>query len=203
MENERIIEIFLGVILIAILGLGIILVMMNSNQITTSSGAKGTPTYNYYNEYTTNNYQNPPTTLTSQGRVVYDSSPYRRIIYREDYKNREYWNDNWDGWNDNEDEKWEELDYSYFGKTVKREGVFGNDVYEFQVYVKNKDSVGGYFRVVYSFEDCSGREFKESITKYIRAGEREKLVYTEVVGFEKEICDWDYKVVPDTKRVED
>ncbi len=88
------------------------------------------------------------------------------------------------------------LKYFYFSRLVKRQGIFDNEIYEFQVYVKNLDKYNGYFEVIYYFEDCQGREYSESVSKYIESKSLEKFNYISV-GFEKNICKWSYKIIPE------
>jgi hypothetical protein len=190
METERIIELFLGLILVALLVIGVMLALNSSGFKTSPNYSSSQPqVVNYYNEYTTNNYQNPSQTI-AQGKVVYNYP--EGVVYK---KYDVFW-DNKYKWEEDEDLEERELDYSSYGKTVRREGVFGNRVYDFEVYVKNEDDFGGYFEVVYYLENCQGKKYIETITKYIRSGEKEKFVYTSL-GFDKEFCDWDYSVNPD------
>jgi uncharacterized protein YxeA len=174
MENERKIEI-LAIILFGVLLLLVVLVLANSALQT-----QRTIVYNnYYTENTTNNYG-----TSSSGKVVYN--PRTFVVY----KDKENYNDREIIFENDEDE----LDYSSYSRHFREKDELGSYVEEFDVYVRNEDSVGGYFQVVFYFENCYGEEFAESITEYIKPRETEKFKYMDIWYKEKEICNWDYKI---------
>jgi len=78
-----------------------------------------------------------------------------------------------------------------------REEFLGNYVQEYYVYVLNKEKSGRYFTVVFEFEDKYGYEYSESITHYIKAGEKEKFEYRDIQAEGNEIIDWDYRIIPE------
>lgn len=179
MENQRKIEglIIIAFIVFIILVVFILILMFKGTSSNTSPNSNPDKSsgviYNYYNFTTINDYRNP-----YQGKVVYNHD--RKVVYN------------------HEENIWgngrEELEYSSYSKHIREKNTFGNYVEEFYVYVENEDSVGGYFEVVFYFENCYGDEFTEALTKYIKPGETEKFKYMEIWYKEKGICDWEYDV---------
>ena len=193
MENrERIVELLLGLIFICILLLGVFIVMNEPNKKSSSSNSVSN-SYNTYNY----NYQDQTkrTGYESSRDVIYVKDVHHLGTYHHykdyDYKDRDYY----DYYSRNE----RSLRYSSYGKHTREKDFAGSYVDEFKVYVKNQDRKNGYFKVKFYFEDYDGNEFTETVTKYIRAGEREEIRFIDVQFEKYKYHDWRYKVIPDTK----
>ena len=70
-------------------------------------------------------------------------------------------------------------------------------VQEYSVYALNKEKTGKYFTVIFNFEDKWGYKDSESVTQYVKAGERKRFYYRDVQEDGNEIINWDYKIVPE------
>jgi len=167
MENkERIIELFLGLIFIALLLVACAIVLTQDSKKTSNVIS------NSYNTNSYNNYENTPEIIRTTKPVYIEKNYLEKVDY---------------------------LDYSSYGKHIKKKDFVGSYVDEFKVYVTNKDFQNGYFKVVFHFENYSGEEFSESITHYIRSGEEKEFRFIDV-QFEKYLYDnWYYKVISETK----
>lgn len=89
------------------------------------------------------------------------------------------------------------LRYSSYGEHIKERGFFNDYKDEFNVYVVNKDYVGGYFRVRFYFCDYYKNCFSESIEKYIPAKKEARFNYFDVQGEKYRYYDWEYEVFPE------
>jgi hypothetical protein len=182
--NERIIQalVVMAFVIFIILIIFILLLMIkgtSSNSSNSNTAKSSGASYTYYNLTTINNYQN-----SVQGRVVDNQ---RTVVV---YNDRNHNEDDESIFGKNR----EQLEYSSYSRHFREKDDFGSYIEEFNVYVKNEDSVGGYFQVIFYFENCYGDEFSESITKYIQPRETEKFKYKEIWYKEKGICDWDYDI---------
>ncbi|MBS3071308.1 hypothetical protein J4407_03350 [Candidatus Pacearchaeota archaeon] len=177
MERERVIEIFLGLILIVLMFIMILLIISISEEdeigeasTTTISNSYNTHTYYNQDEY---GYEKDYT-KTKEAHLDYG-------YYKKDYGEYDY------------------PDYISAKNYRKYEGFFGNDIYEYTVYVKNKDYDGGYFTVNFYVTDYFGKTNTESLTYYIYPKEEKKFVYKDVYTDGKKYKSWNYKVIPETK----
>ena len=91
------------------------------------------------------------------------------------------------------------LGYDDFGNFRAYEGIVGNRVDSYNVYVRNREYVGGYFKAVFYFEDYYGNVDSESMTYYIPAGEEKTFVYRDVSPPKYKNMAWNYKVESLTK----
>ncbi|MEK6833368.1 MAG: hypothetical protein AABY32_04950 [Nanoarchaeota archaeon] len=167
MEKERIIELSLALAFIGILLLVSIIVLSNNER--EDEEAISAKVINTYNIY--GDY--------SINYNLIDSTPYLHSTY---YKN---------------EEKRFHLTYLEYEGQKTREEFLGNYVQEYYVYILNKERAGRYFTVVFEFEDKNGYEYSESITQYLRAGEKKKFAYRDIQSERNEIVDWDYEVIPE------
>jgi len=87
--------------------------------------------------------------------------------------------------------------YREYSGQERRKEFLGNYVQEYYVYVLNKERTGRYFTVVFYLEDKNGYEYSESITLYLRSGEKKKFAYRDIQFEKNEIVDWDYEVIPE------
>jgi competence protein ComGC len=91
------------------------------------------------------------------------------------------------------------LDYKEYSDQDRREDFLGTYVQEYYVYVLNKERAGRYFTVTFKLEDKNGYEDIESVTQYIRAGEKEKFSYKDIQFERNEIVDWSYEIIPEKR----
>lgn len=85
-------------------------------------------------------------------------------------------------------------DYSSYGGKSQEEDFLGSYITEYRVYVSNKERTGEYFTVTFNFEDQWGFEYSESITQYLKAGEKKLFLYRDVQSERREIVSWNYEV---------
>lgn len=78
-------------------------------------------------------------------------------------------------------------------------GIFDNQIKEYSVYVKNQDYVGGYFKVVYYFEDYYGNVDSYPVTYYIGPQKQKEFVYKDVSPSEHKHRNWWYEIDSLTK----
>jgi hypothetical protein len=188
MNERKVIEVFLAIILVLIL-IGIIFLF--TGKTTSSSGEQASSISQSYNtnSYNTYNVDYPSSTrsLRDDGYVYYDSERYDDYRYydREDRYDR--------------DTRYDYLDYKSDIDVIKTDRYLGDYTYEYVVYVKNLDYTGGYFTVKFYFEDYYGRETTRSVTHYVKAREEEKFHYKDVNANQYDYYDWDYKVTSHTK----
>ena len=86
------------------------------------------------------------------------------------------------------------LDYSSDSKFERYEGIFGNDVDNYEVYVENEEYTGGYFDVTFYFEDYYGRITERTVRNYIQARESKVFFYRDVSPEKYKYSDWWYEI---------
>ena len=86
--------------------------------------------------------------------------------------------------------------YTYYAYEDTRKSFWGDYVKEYSVYVTNRGRTGRYFTVVFELEDKNQYEFTQSVTQYLRTGEKKRFVYRDIQYEKNEILDWDYIIVP-------
>jgi outer membrane lipoprotein-sorting protein len=86
--------------------------------------------------------------------------------------------------------------YTYYAQESSRKGFLGDYVKEYSAYVTNKGITGRYFTVVFTLEDKNCYEFTQSVTQYLRTGEKKRFVYRDTQYERNEILHWDYDIVP-------
>ena len=166
MEREKVIEIFLGLIFLMLVGL-IILLFTNVTSGSKGSTAAATTTIsNSYNNYIYKDYPTPT---------------YYQII---DKTSKKYSTKNYNY-----------LRYTSIGNHEKYSGVFGNEINEYKVYIMNKENKGGYFTVKFHLTDYYGKTRTESMTYYVKPHEERKFVYRNVYNDGREYRYWIYEVV--------
>lgn len=89
------------------------------------------------------------------------------------------------------------LSYSKNAYEDTRKSFFGDYVKEYVVEIKNTGKTGRYFTVTFEIENKRGKIFTQSVTEYLRTGEREKFVYRDIQYEKNEILDWDYTISPE------
>ncbi|MCX6751084.1 MAG: hypothetical protein NTZ83_06505 [Candidatus Pacearchaeota archaeon] len=88
------------------------------------------------------------------------------------------------------------IHYTQYGTQESRKSFLGDYVKDYSVYVTNRGRTGRYFTVTFDFEDKNGYDFSESVTYYLRTGEKKKFVYRDIQYERNEILDWGYKIIP-------
>ena len=175
-ENQRVLQLFLALILVALLLIAVLIVMQSSstekNSYTTSNTISNS--YNTYN-YTTNNV-NVPSTRT-----------YQNVVYNRDYVVYKKINDGSHNLGD----------YSSYGNHERTKDFVGSYVDNFYVYVKNNQYNGNYFTVKFYLRDSSGHEDVETITKYISGKDQVRFLYRDIQFDRYKYSSWRYEVFPD------
>ena len=212
---------FLEIIVAAIF---IILLVLSSVLIVGAYGKPKTTITNSYNTYSYN-YENPspvsaslyypyPRTNLIYGKpYIVDRTRYRdysrgydrvyyldrqRTYYFDDY-DYDYYDekDRYDSRDYKTDEEYLRYDDSADFRTYK--GIVDNRVNSYEVYVRNVEYAGGYFKTIFYFEDYYGRVDSRSITHYIPAKEEKKFVLKDISPSRYDYRRWWYEVVPLTK----
>ena len=147
----------------------IILILLVTNFPTQkkSTNTISTSTTTYYNTYNTYDYNYPKKNYYSSWEKDYKTK----------YKNY--------------------LEYNTYSEHEIKKGILGNDVYRYYVYVKNQDSKSGYFTVKFYFKNYYNEIEIISITKYIKAKEKEKFFYQDINGDKYKYYKWNYKIIPE------
>ncbi|MEK6847938.1 MAG: hypothetical protein AABX50_02340, partial [Nanoarchaeota archaeon] len=91
------------------------------------------------------------------------------------------------------------LKYDSWSRNRAAEGLFGNSIDNYEVYVQNLDYTGGYFKVVFYFEDYYGNSESEAMTEYIGPRDEEKFVIKKLSSSRYEYRTWRYSIQPITK----
>jgi hypothetical protein len=206
MEKERTIEI-LVILIFGVLLLLAIIIVTGFVSPSYGSSTQGTVINNYYTQNNTPSNINSDYRNTGSGNIIYPSTNYEPLMQRKVvdndrtvvvYKNRDYWDEDYnERYNDDKDifgNNRGELEYSSYSRHLKEKDTFGSYIEQYNVYVKNTDSVGGYFEVMFNFEDCYGEKYTEALTKYIKPRETMKFNYMDMWYKEKDICNWDYSI---------
>ena len=175
MEKERVIEIFLAMILFITL---IILVFLFTNISATEKST--TSISNSYNTNSYNTYATNPPHYTSTHTNCYYIQKYK-YDYPYNYDEKRY------------------LVYSDRKKHERLEGVFGNEINKYKVYVTNKDHKEGYFTVKFYFYDYYGRITSESVSHYIKPHQEKIFFYQRIYNGDYEYYKWNYEVLSKTK----
>jgi hypothetical protein len=89
--------------------------------------------------------------------------------------------------------------YTQYGNQETRKSFLGDYIKEYSVYITNRERTGRYFTVKFNFEDKNGYEFSQSVTQYLRTGEKKKFVYKDLQYERNEILNWDYNIIPQTR----
>ncbi len=179
-ENQRILQLFLALILVALLLIAVVIVLQNPSfgkVQTTTSGNTISNSYNNYN-YTTNTV-NVPQTKT-----------YQNVVYNRDYVVYKKTNDNYVNSNTNT-----LGDYSSYGNHERTKDFVGSYVDDFYVYVKNNQYEGNYFTVKFYLKDSSGHEDVETVTKYISGKDQVRFLYRDIQFDRYKYSSWRYEVL--------
>lgn len=187
-NERRMIEILIGVVFIALLFLVVFIVIGISQPKTTITNS-----YNTYNIYSTA----PQTQYVSVKPYIYTDTvsvkPY--VIDRGDYALIYYvprdfrYAESYDRY----------LRYYELGRLKESNGILGNDIHRYEVDVKNREYVGGYFSVRFYFEDYYGRTKTESITHYIPTKEEKLFLFKDISPDKYKYRAWWYEVKSLTK----
>jgi hypothetical protein len=178
-QERMILELFLGLIFVAIIGL-ICVVVLYMPGISKSSGQ--TISNVVSNSYNTNSFNQNPKPVYSENKIVVISRDYNEKYHR--------------SYTDDEKEA-KFLDYSSYGEHSMEKTIFSNYKDEFRVHVVNKDYKSGYFGVEFHFCDYYDNCFSRTIKKYISSKEEETFSYVDVHEDKYKYYDWGYKVFPE------
>lgn len=96
--------------------------------------------------------------------------------------------------------------YSYENRPVRanyrqhavqktKKDFLGSYVKDYSVSITNKERTGKYYTVQFNFVDKNGYRYTESMTQYLKDGERKKFDYKDIQFERHEILDWDYRII--------
>ncbi len=179
-----ILEIILAVVFI------VFLIMISIVVINAAEGSETETTItNSFNTYNYNTYpartQTQYTTLSAKPYIV--DNDYERNYYLID--DTDYFND---GRHYDSDNRY--LSYDSSSRLRVSEGLFGNDINNYEVYVRNKDYTGGYFTVNFYFEDYYGNVDFEVMKHYIDPREENRFVFKDISPNRYDYRRWWYDV---------
>lgn len=167
--ERRTLELFLGLIFVALLMVACVIVLTQDQKSASSSVS---------NSYNVNSYNDYSKEIPASSSVVYKQT--FPVVYKRFYEN---------------------LDYSSYGRHLREKDWIGTYVDEFYVYVINKEDFGRDFKVKFYFEDSRGNEFSETVTHYVRAGEKKKFYFKDVQEERYKYDSWSYKVFPEDSKL--
>ena len=137
-------------------------------------------------------------TTTTTSVVVTDSyNQNSNNVYDDGFNDRYYGRDRFGRYTDRDYDK-SYLKFTDRARHRAVEGVFGQDIDKYTVYVQNRDSVAGYFTVRFYFYDSYGQKNSEIMTKYVRAGEERAFTYRDL-RYDFSYRNWDYKVISESR----
>ena len=152
MERDRIIEILLGVILIMSILLLVFVFLVIDYSFNENSEKNS---YSVVNSYTTYS-----SSENLRGYEYYYNPRYLPVYNYRDYHLKD-----------------SSKDYSSRLVYENFEGIFGNEIDKYVVYVKNFDDEPQYFTVKFYFITISGEKISESMTKYIKPHQEKGFFY--------------------------
>ncbi len=174
----------------------VFLVVLSIVVVNASEGSSTETTIT--NSFNTYNYDIPAQTryekLTTKPYIIDDGKYARvypsRVVFSNDrdYKKR-YGYDH--------DRK---FSYDSWSQLRIAEGLFGNSINNYEVYVRNREYTGGYFKVVFYFEDYYGDVGSEAMTHYIGPREESRFVFKDISPSRYEYRNWWYEVIPISKK---
>ena len=215
-RDRKLLEIIVAVIFIILLVLSSVLIVgAYGNPKTTITNSYNTYTYNYDRSGAVPSYSYPRINLVDTKPYIVDryGDYYKYDNVKVYYSNRPrtYYFDDYDyNYYDDKDrydtrrykpKKSDDryLRYDDAGNFKTYKGIVGNNVNNYEVYVRNRDYVGGYFKTIFYFEDYYGNVNSKSMTHYIPAQEEKKFVLKDVSPSRYDYRRWWYDVVPPTK----
>ena len=189
MNEKRVTEILIAAIFVVVL---IILIILLTSQSIVGKSVSQNSNPQIINSY--NTYQTSQPTTTQYSKPTYYSTKYSTPIsysakyprYYKVYDARDYQKDKY-------------LRYKTYGEKRQAHGVFGNDIDNYIVYVKNNDYKGGYFTVRFYFEDYYGEPRYESVTHYIPAHQERAFIYKDIYADKHKYYRRDYEIISHTK----
>lgn len=187
-NERRMIEILIGAVFIVLLLLVVFIVIGSSQAKTTITNS-----FNTYNIYSTA----PQTQYASVKPYIYTDTAYVKpyVVDRGDYAQIYYVPSDF-----RYAEPYDRYSRYYEqGRLRAVDGIFGNDIHRYEVNVKNREYVGGYFKVRFYFEDYYGRTRSESITYYVPAREEKLFLFKDISPDRYKYRAWWYEVKPLTK----
>ena len=88
------------------------------------------------------------------------------------------------------------LSYTKTAYEDTRKSIFGDYVKEYVVEIKNTGYAGRYFTVKFELKNKNGYTYIQTVTHYLRDGERQKFVYRDIQYERHEVLDWNYIITP-------
>lgn len=183
-NQKRVVEIFLAIILVIVL---IILILLFTSQSITGKPVSTVSNSYNTNSYNTNSYNRYSLSQPSPPLKLYDSTKHMRYYKPYDpyptyyLKDRKY------------------LTYKSGAEQRRVVGLLGNDIDKYAVYVKNTDHMGGYFTVRFYFKDYYGQVITKSATHYVKPYEERAFLYKDIYADRYKHHDWTYEVISQTR----
>ena len=172
MEDRRVLEFFAAAAFLILLIVMALLILTPTSTSTFTTTTTNVVVTDSYNQNSFNDYEND-----------FDGRYYNRDRFGR-YNDRNY-----------------DTGYLRFVDRARHkavEGVFGQDIDKYTVYVENRDSVAGYFTVRFYFYDSYGQKNSEIMTKYVRPGEERAFTYRDL-RYDFSYRNWDYKVTSESR----
>jgi hypothetical protein len=135
---------------------------------------------------TTYTYKHFGRTYTSYNEPGISRVTYpQRVSYVNKYDNLNYY------------EKPVTINYRQHATQETRKDFVGSYVKDYSVTIINKERTGKYFTVQFNFIDKNGYHFSQSMTQYLRDGERRDFDYKDIQFERHEITNWGYEIMPE------
>lgn len=177
-KNTKSIKLFLVLALVGIFLMGSVAAFGDREKVyqTSNSYNHFSQTHNSYNNYGMNNRVSTPT------RTSYIISWNDRPSYSCDGIHCSYG-------------KPTVVNYKQHATQKTKEDFVETYIKEYSVSVTNKERTGRYYTVQFNFIDKNGYKFTQSMTQYLKDGERKKFDYKDIQFERHKITDWGYKII--------
>lgn len=176
MDSRKVVEVAAAVIFLLLLILAVVIIIglsgNSSKTTTTITGSYNTYNININNINTASQYSRYPSSYSNYPMYLQTEKTATTSRY---------------------------LDYNSWSNYERYDGIFGNPIDNYEVYVTNEGYTGGYFKVVYYFEDYYGNTDSYPMTYYIGPQEQQKFVYKDVSPSQYKYNRWWYSVDSMTK----
>lgn len=173
-SERRRIEILVGAIFIVVLLIVVSLVLILASPSQKTEITNSYNTYNLETRSSPSHVDSVKPYILDRGYDVYYVRGDRRYV--NDYYDKRY------------------LNYDSYSNFEVSEGLFGNDIDKYNVYVFNREYAGGYFKTTFYFEDYYGNVETEVITHYIGPREEQRFIIKDVSPSRYEYRSWWYEV---------
>ncbi len=171
----------------------------NTNSFNAYPSQAARPAYiktrQYVTSYPSRTYSKPYIVdRTGYSRYHYKDYPAYKYYYTKDDSRYRYYHVRDKPYSD---ERY--LRYDDSGNFRSYAGIVGNRVDSYEIYIRNREYTGGYFKTTFYFEDYYGKVDSQSTTYYVPAREEKAFAFRDVSPPRYKYRTWWYDVSPLTK----